>query len=402
MSPVDSVENGPLRDLTRSHCRVSQITNATNAEAAGVRAAIEGLVASLAGQGTIDLSVIGILRRSEKWVYPHVSNVRRVIVESTGPRSFSYAPGVESAALQTGPSIVHFHGLWQYASTIGSRVLASAADSPAIVLSPHGMFAAPAIAHKRFRKWLATLLYQRQSLGCIDAFHVTSRAECDDVRAAGCHQPVAIIPFGVEVPTEVPRRGAHSPRTALFLSRIHPIKGIVDLVAAWGAVRPTNWRLVIAGPDECGHLREVIRTIERHGLGDTIHVRGAAWGEDKQALFAGSDLFILPSRSENFGIVIAEALASGLPVITTRGTPWDVIASAQCGWYVSCGPDALAPAIREACSLGYDELVAMGLRGRQLMEKCFSWSATGSRMCQFYDWLCGRRREPPVFVEFAT
>ena len=382
-------------------CSVLQVTNATDSRAAGIREAIEGLINSLAEHGGIELTVIGILQQSEKWAYVPKCNVRRILLESSGPRSFSYAPGVESAALLAGANIVHFHGLLQYASTVASRALASAADRPATVLSPHGMFAAPAIAHKQLRKWLATLLYQRQALGCIDAFHVTSRAECDDVRAAGWHQPVAIIPFGVEVPADVPKRVDHSPRTALFLSRIHPIKGIVDLVAAWGAARPKNWRLVIAGPDECGHLREVIRTIERYGLGDTVHVRGAAWGQDKLALFADSDLFILPSRSENFGIVIAEALASGLPVITTRGTPWEVISTAQCGWYVAAGVGGLVPAIREACSLGCGELTEMGLRGRQLMEKCFSWSATGSNMCQFYDWLCGQRTEPPAFVDFA-
>src|SRR5207247_454433 len=110
-------------------------------------------------------------------------------------------------------------------------------------------------------------------------------------------------------------------RTALFIGRMHRVKGLMNLVAAWSEVRPKGWRMMIAGSDEDGYRGELEKAVARHGLVRAIEFVGPAEGEHKQALYRNADLFVLPSYSENFGMAIAEALANELPVVTTRGTP---------------------------------------------------------------------------------
>src|SRR6185503_9480318 len=147
--------------------------------------------------------------------------------------------------------------------------------------------------------------------------------EAQHIRDLGLRQPVAIIPNGVEIPDEIPARPrGKSPRTALFLGRIHPIKGLLNLVYAWAETSPPGWHMVIAGPDDTGYRAEVEQAIKRAGLTDHFSFAGPVAGEAKATLYRQADLFILPSHTENFGLSIAEALTYGVPVITTKGTPW--------------------------------------------------------------------------------
>jgi glycosyltransferase involved in cell wall biosynthesis len=181
--------------------------------------------------------------------------------------------------------------------------------------------------------------------------------EGENVRRAGFNNPIALIPNGVELPAalEKPeiRNQKSAVRRALFLSRIHPKKGLLNLVKAWDAVQKSEarsqkpevgipasdfrspasdkWELLIVGPDEGGHLAEVQAAVRNAGLERQIHFHGEVMGEDKIECYRGADLFVLPSFSENFGLVIAEALSCGVPVITTRETPWEELETHRFG-----------------------------------------------------------------------
>jgi len=175
--------------------------------------------------------------------------------------------------------------------------------------------------------------------------------------------------------------------TALFLSRIHPVKGLLNLVAAWDRLRPAGWRMVICGPDEGGHLEQVKRTVAKVGLSSAFEFKPAVYGLEKNALCASADLFVLPSFSENFGLVIAEALACGVPVITTKGTPWEELHTRQCGWWIDIGVEPLVAALREAMALSDEQRKVMGQRGRRLVEENYSWPKIGADMKAVYEWV---------------
>src|SRR5262249_55839458 len=133
-----------------------------------------------------------------------------------------------------------------------------------------------------------------------------------------------------------------------------------------------------------------------HNFGLQHHVRflGELWGEAKSRAFLESDLFILPSFSENFGLVIAEALAHGLPVITTQATPWQELREHSCGWWVEVGIEPLAQGLQAALATPIATLREMGRRGRSLVGDKYRWGPIGKSMLQVYEWMLSQRKKP--------
>jgi len=251
-----------------------------------------------------------------------------------------------------------------------------------------------AFGYRRWKKLPVWLLWEKRGLES-SVLHVTSEQEAINIRALGLRAPIAVIPIGIDLPELPLSRGAvTAERRALFLSRIHPIKGLLNLVEAWRRVRPRGWRLCIAGPDECGHLNVVQRAVREAGLAGVVDFVGPVYGKEKQELLNSADLFILPTFSENFGVVVGEALASGVPVITTKGAPWSWLLSHRCGWWVDIGVEPLAAAISEATQCTTSELHAMGERGRRLVEERFSWPKIAQQMKAVHEWVLGGGPRP--------
>ena len=130
---------------------------------------------------------------------------------------------------------------------------------------------------------------------------------------------------------------------------------------------------------------------------------GALDDDAKWSAYARADLFVLPTYSENFGIVVAEALWAGVPVITTKGTPWKELEDRKCGWWIELPEEeakakglgeqwsALDSALREACgAAGIRALPEMGARGRALVEERYTWAAVCDKIVRGYEGLEGR------------
>src|SRR5262249_11505939 len=149
-----------------------------------------------------------------------------------------------------------------------------------------------------------------------------------------------------EKPLELKVTNGGGQKTALFLGRIHPKKGLPMLIEAWGQVRPRGWKLQIAGPDEAGHRREVGRAGMATRLTDVVQFLGPVEPWAKEAVYFGADLFVLPTYSESFGMAVAEALAHGLAVLTTTGAPWPALAKEGCGWQVEPTVEDITEALR--------------------------------------------------------
>ncbi|NNE37983.1 MAG: glycosyltransferase [Gammaproteobacteria bacterium] len=209
------------------------------------------------------------------------------------------------------------------------------------------------------------------------------------------------MPSGVYLPPEskLVNNKNNGIKTALFLSRIHPKKGLLLLVEAWNRVKPADWQLLIAGIDELGHQKEVEALVAEKGLDDVITFTGPVFGDDKERLYASCDLFILPTYSENFGIVVTEALSWGIPVITTQGTPWSELEENKCGWWVQPDVKAITNALTEATSMSPSELGIMGSKGRTLVKDKYTWPAIAEQMKSVYKWLLGKGEKPDLFLE---
>lgn len=281
------------------------------------------------------------------------------------------------------PDIVHIQGLWKM-STHAMSVVAAQRDIP-VIISPRGMLDPWALSVKKWKKRIGMFLYQKRDLRRAAAFHATSSSEAAHIYDFGLHQRVVTIPNGVDIPN-VSHSGAcrGTERKALFLSRLHPGKGLLYLAEAWASVRPRGWRMVVVGPDENGHRSEVEHRLKNLKIENEWTFVGEVSDIDKWEYYCSADLFIHPSASENFGISIAEALSCGLPVITTKGCPWQVI-EGRCGWWIDRNVDALAATLREAMSLTDDVRFAMGVQGKELIKENYSWATIASRMIDFYN-----------------
>lgn len=326
-------------------------------------------------------------------------NVHLTPVWQAGPiRLYSrFAQRLESLVAKRHATLIHDNGLWGHNNYQAWRA-ACFAGVP-YLLSPRGMLEPWAMSFKGRKKRVALALYQQRILEGTALFFATSESEYDSIRNAELKAPVAVVPNGIDVALLkngcLPKvqQVARQQRVALFLSRIHKKKGLINLLQAWAKIDPKGWLLRLAGPDEAGHLTEILDAIRAFGLTDSVQYVGSVSGEAKQRFYREADLFVLPSYSENFGVVVAEALAHGLPVITTRGTPWSDLATYRCGWWVDIGVAPLVEALQEAISLSDHERGEMGGRGRMFVQR-YNWDVIAAQTVSAYQWLLGKGDKP--------
>ncbi len=291
-------------------------------------------------------------------------------------------------------ALIQDHGLW----LPSNHAVASLASTKNVlrVVTPRGMMSGWAMANGRTKKQLFWRFFQKNDLRTATAFHATSHMEADEIRKLGFEQPIAVVPNGVNFPLEVPSTSQRERRRLLFLSRIHPKKGLINLLRAWHAT-DSDWELAIAGPDELGHQAALEAEAIRLGVSDSVHFLGAVGDCEKWKIYDTADAFVLPSFSENFGIVVAEPLAAKLPVITTTGTPWSTLEQNNLGWWVEPTVAGLADAIRDVTSLSNQVLERMGHLGSLWVRAEFGWDRIAANLKHFYCWLlCGGER--PGFV----
>lgn len=293
--------------------------------------------------------------------------------------------------------LFHTHSLWTMAN-IYPGFISRSAHVP-LVLSPHGTLSKVAWEAGSRLKSLAWTVLQSPAVSSCACVHVTSISEAEDVRRRGLKAPIAVIPVGVDVPSQIVGERSVRQRTLLYLGRIHRIKGLDILLRAWAAVeaRYPDWVLRIVGPDDGGALSELTQLVQSLQI-RRVEFPGPAFGEGKVNEFYGADLFVLPSRSENFGVSIAEALAYAKPVITTTAAPWGGVESHGVGWWVEPSVRGLIEGLEKALSKSPDELELMGRGGRQWMLKDFSWSAVAAKMAHTYRWILGGGATPEWII----
>jgi glycosyltransferase involved in cell wall biosynthesis len=246
-----------------------------------------------------------------------------------------------------------------------------------------------ALAHKRFKKMLAWHIYQKRILNLASALHATSSREAKNLHGLGLKARIETIPWGIELPDarsricEFGRKNGF--RTALFVGRIYPVKGLPMLVEAWARVRPLGWKMQIVGPDEAGHRAEVESLVRKAGLNADFTFTGTLHGTALREAYEGADLFILPSHTENFSMVVGEALAHGVPVIATQGAPWEMLTQEGCGWRVPASVDGIAEALSTAAACSMETLHSMGDAGRCLVADRFSWRTVAMKFGALYE-----------------
>ena len=369
--------------------RVLHVIAGISPKAGGPTRSVKGLTSALAARGL----EVALFAHSPSGGWDDRGDVG--LMQGTTLSGWRAKTEFERALLTFRPDVVHVHGLWSTHWDVASAVKCGMP----VVLSPRGMLDPWALSVKRWKKRLAMLLYQKKDLCRVAAFHATAQEEAEHIRAQGLLQPIIISPNGVECPSEVladrPIVAEKATRTAVFLGRLHPGKGLLTLAEAWARVRPQGWTMRVIGPDAYGHKAEVLARLRKLGIEGEWTFCDMVDDQLKWKEYADADLLVHPSVSENFGITIAEGLAAGLPVICTKGTPWREIVGGEAacaGWWVDQGVDALTMALRMSTEKGPDELLRMGRNGQRLIKSRYLWPAVVEPMLKGYEQLlCGGR-----------
>lgn len=309
--------------------------------------------------------------------------------EWSWPRRLHISPALRCALIEAASrvDVVHSHGLWTMANVYPGWVVPG--KRSLLVASPRGTLSAWALGRGQWRKQLMWRLAQARTLVRSACLHATADAEVADLRRMNLRGPVALIPNGIDIPPEDQADGERPrARRLLFLGRIHPVKGVDVLLRAWRQIQDElpDWEVQIVGPGEAGYPEEIRRLGRELGV-ERVSFPGPAYGEAKSAAYRQADLFVLPSHTENFGVAVAEALAHGVPAIVSRNAPWSGLEAHGCGWWIEHGEAPLVESLRLALSLPPADLRRRGRKGRQWMERDFSWSHIGEKMRDTYRWL---------------
>lgn len=353
---------------------------------------------------------IAVRNSSSPNLYPLDPRIHLVTIDSI--LHFSPSPSTSSSP-STSPSpspfafsLIHIHGLWSWPLHQVSRW--AHAHAIPVVWSTHGMTAPWAMKHKWWKKFLPWHLYQKRNLARAQLIHCTSDFEVEWNRRLGFNRTF-IAPLGTFLPAAEKvkvRDEGEQRKTLLFVGRIYPVKALDRLIEAFAlAVRrqhstssPSSWTLRLVGPDQAGHMAELMSLCSRLGLsystpeGKIIHhsspsplafastrpqveFSGPKFGSNLESEYVNCDALALVSHTENFGATVVDALAHGKPVITSTKTPWSIVDTQQCGWWVENSIAKLSDILWKLFSSSTGELELMGRNGCSLVGEMFIWQS---------------------------
>jgi len=290
-------------------------------------------------------------------------------------------------AIVSNYDVIHNHGHWLFGNAY-ARMVSQQMKKP-VMISSRGLLEPWALGWRSLKKKLALQLFENENIKAANIFHATSHQEAENMRRFGIKQPIAVIPNGIDLMSATVSAETLSKKQILFLSRIDPKKGLERLFSIWQrqAKRFPEWELVVAGNGCESYMARLKEDARGKGLDSSVRWAGFVQGEDKTKLFNQASAFILPTFSENFGIAIGEALSHGVPVITTNGTPWNEIQTEKCGWYTENNEASIEKALIEALNTPAQALKEMGMRGKALIEKKYTWPNVAKEMVDTYRWM---------------
>jgi len=363
--------------------RILHVITTIAKEGGGPSRSVQGLVRALNDEG-VDARLLSL-----KYGEICNSDIKRFSTPFDGENARQTA---ERVLRETQPEIVHFHKIWDWSLHVA--VCATRRVRIPYVMTPRGSLEPWSLRQKALKKRVARFVYQDADLRQAAALHATADSEARQFQRLGFPNPIILSPNGVNLPiTELKGSRVNStdsaPRRALFVSRMHPKKGVLTLVKAWARVMPANWtcELVYTTRDEteAAYEAEVRALVAELHLADSFIFTGALDDHAKWDAYARADLFVLPTVSENFGIVIAEALWAGVPVITTKGAPWAELETEGCGWWTDLSVEAFAAALADATSSSPDALVRRGEAGHRLVQRRYTWPAIARALIGDYE-----------------
>jgi len=312
---------------------------------------------------------------------------------------FGCIPNLSSDLRKLGPyDLYHIQGLWRYIGH-GTASFARKAKIPYII-TLRGMLYPQALEHSKLIKKASLRLYQSYDLANAACIQATCIEEMNYYRDLGYMNPVAILPNPIDVSglVEDSPISTHSKFRIGYLGRVHPRKHIERLIYAFNDLRDLldNAELLIIGADDPQYenfLKEEVRRLEL----SNIRFTGFLTGTEKDNAIKSLSFLAVPSDFENFGNIVTEALVRGVPVIASKGMPWQELEEYHCGWWINNDQESIDKTILEAYNTPESKRIKMGENGKKLIKERYSVEVLGAKMKQLYEWLL-KEGDKPDFV----
>ncbi len=326
------------------------------------------------------------------------TGIHTVAFPKLGPSTLHCAPraGHWLRRCNLRPDVISLEGVWLH--LFGKIAQWARRQNIPYMITVHGNFNPVALRVSSWKKSLARCWFAGQMLGYAACFHAITEQEYRWIRDYGLKQPVCLIPNGVNMPSTA----AHDlpPEfqgrcTALYIGRLHHIKGLDLLLNAWARVVKLHpeWQLIVAGNDD-GAERDLLALRSSLHLEKSVQFVGPVHGEMKAAWLANCDFFVLASRSEGLAMAPLEAMSYGKPVLLTRASNFSQAAESGAGLEVACDVDAIQQGLHVMMEKDEAQLRAMGAAGRALVQEQYNWHTVCSELEQVYGWLAGRNAAP--------
>lgn len=302
--------------------------------------------------------------------------------------------------------VIHQHGIWLLISGLTHR--AKKELNRKIVIQPHGYLEPYSLRRSKLKKLIQYRLFEKKNLENCDCLLACSDQELNNLRYFFPGKDIALIPNGLQKSffeatssTDYFMKKKYGKRkNLLFLSRVHPTKGLERLLEIFSSIQETtgnDWNLIIAGIGDESYINTLKAKVRHLKLEEKVFFEGPVFGSDKGDMLASADLFVLPTFSENFGVVIAEALAKGVPALTTHSAPWESLEEYKCGFWVPDSTEGIKNGLIKAMRLSEQELKEMGEKGKKLVSEKFIWDDIVLQTIELYKWLL-HGGEAPSFV----
>ena len=292
--------------------------------------------------------------------------------------------------------VIHQHGIWLPISNLAQK--AGSKYKIPIIIQPHGYLEPYALQMSKFKKRISYYLFEKKNLELCRLLVACSDKERISLEKLFPNKDIAVIPNGI--PKDFIEQSVfsdyfahnrfHGKQNLLFFSRIHPSKGLSRLITIFSKLDKNiskNWNLIVAGIGEENYIGELRNLAANLNISDVVFFEGAKFGQEKIDILSSADLFILPTFSENFGIVIAESLSRGVPAITTQAAPCKILEDNKCGFWVNDDNVGIKMGLEQAMQLSQLELKNMGERGKKLVNETFVWENIIKQTVDLYKWV---------------
>ena len=270
------------------------------------------------------------------------------------------------------------------------------------IVTPRGMLEPWSLSQKKWKKKLAWWIYQRNDVQKAACVFTTAKMEADHVSELGITTFKSVIPNGIETDAYPCKTSIDVvKKQVLFLSRVHVKKGIELLFEVWKLIHPdyADWQLLVIGNGEAEYIHSLENRVETLGLKDSVKILPPVFGDAKIKVYQESALFCLPSYSENFGMVIAEAMSCGTPVITTTNCPWNILNDTKTGWCIDLSVENIESTLREALAMSPVDLYEMGQKASKMIYDNFDYRCVTRNTLRLYEWLLNGGEKPEFIYD---